>query len=151
MPTDRLRLLIRRLRHALPEGRDLPEAVWQRRHRRFLLFLLAHAIGLFVVGISTGHTVLYSGAVAACTSLFAVLGALRQRSRRVRATLVSLGLVTSSAWLVHLSGGYIEMHFHYFVMVTLLALYQDWTPFLVAVAYVVLQHGMGGYLFPHTV
>jgi signal transduction histidine kinase/CheY-like chemotaxis protein len=60
-------------------------------------------------------------------------------------------LVGSSAWLVHLSGGYIEMHFHYFVMVTLLALYQDWTPFLFAVGYVVFQHGIGGYFWPHTV
>src|SRR5581483_3994389 len=64
---------------------------------------------------------------------------------------VSLGLVSSSAWLVKLSGGYIEMHFHYFVMVTLLALYQDWTPFLFAVSYVVFQHGIGGYFWPHTV
>lgn len=36
-------------------------------------------------------------------------------SRKARACLVSLGLLTSSALLVHFSGGYIEAHFHFFV------------------------------------
>jgi len=46
----------------------------------------------------------------------------------------SLGLLTCSATLVHLSGGVIEMHFHYFVMVGVITLYQDWWPFLIAIA-----------------
>lgn len=53
--------------------------------------------------------------------------------------------------LVHLSGGSIEMHFHFFVMVPLIALYQDWVPFLVAIAYVALHHGVAGSLDPHSV
>ena len=55
-----------------------------------------------------------------------------------------LGLLTCSATLVHLSGGVIEMHFHYFVMVGVITLYQDWWPFLIAISYVVFQHGAGG-------
>src|SRR5256885_1753629 len=47
--------------------------------------------------------------------------------------------MTSSALLVHLSGGYIEFHFHFFVMVGLLALYQDWTTFILAIGYVVVH------------
>jgi len=47
--------------------------------------------------------------------------------------------MSSSAILVHLSGGYIEFHFHFFVMLVFLALLQDWLPFLLAVGYV----GMG--------
>ena len=151
MVTAQALSLLRRLRHALPEGRDLPEAVWRRRHAGFLLFLLSHAVGLATLSALTGHTALFSAGVGAWISMFVVLGVIPRWSRRVRATWVSLGLVTSSAWLVHLSGGYIEMHFHYFVMVTFLALYQEWTPFLFAVGYVVFQHGVGGYLFPHTV
>jgi signal transduction histidine kinase len=38
------------------------------------------------------------------------------------------------------------MHFHFFVMVPLMALYQDWVPFLAAIAYVVLHHGTVGVL-----
>jgi len=140
-----------RLRHALPEGYALPEAVWRRRHRGFLVFLLCHAVSLTIISLVTGHTTLFSLGVGSWIALFALLGAIPYWSRKVRASWVSLGLVTSSALLVHLSGGYIEMHFHYFVIVTFLALYQDWTPFLLAVGYVVLQHGLGGYFFPHMV
>lgn len=59
--------------------------------------------------------------------------------------------MTASAILVHLSGGYIEMHFHFFVMVVVITLYQDWVPFLLAIAYVVVQHGIGGMVFPMAV
>jgi len=69
----------------------------------------------------------------------------------VRAVLASLGLITASAVLVHLSGGYIEMHFHFFVMVVIIALYQDWIPFLLAIGYVVLHHGVVGVLLPTAV
>src|SRR5207247_9146788 len=71
--------------------------------------------------------------------------------RRFRAICASVGLLTSSAILVHLSGGYIEMHFHFFVMVPLMALYQDWVPFLLAIGYVVVHHGVVGVLEPRSV
>jgi PAS domain S-box-containing protein len=63
----------------------------------------------------------------------------------------SFGLITSSAILVHFSGGYIEMHFHFFVMMVIIALYQDWIPFLFAIGYVVLHHGTIGILDPGSV
>jgi diguanylate cyclase (GGDEF)-like protein/PAS domain S-box-containing protein len=59
--------------------------------------------------------------------------------------------MTCSAILVHLAGGLIEMHFHYFVMVAVVTLYQDWKPFLIAIGYVVLQHGVAGALAPSAV
>jgi hypothetical protein len=48
------------------------------------------------------------------------------------------GLITASALLVHLSGGTVEMHFHFLVMVGLITLTQDWVPFGVALGYVVV-------------
>lgn len=142
---------VQRLRRALPQGRALPEQIWRRRHRVFLAFLLGHALGLAILSSVTGHTTMFSLGVGTWITLFALLGAIPYWSRKLRASWVSLGFVTSSALLVHLSGGYIEMHFHYFVMVTFLALYQDWTPFLLAVGYVIFQHGLGGLYFPQTV
>ena len=59
--------------------------------------------------------------------------------------------MTASAVLVHLSGGMIEAHFHFFVMVGVIALYQDWRPFLAAIGFVLLQHGIIGVLAPHDV
>jgi len=61
------------------------------------------------------------------------------------------GLVTASALLVHLAGGTIEMHFHFFVVVGLITLYQDWVPFGLALLYVVVHHGVLGSLAPTTV
>src|SRR4029079_18624069 len=68
--------------------------------------------------------------------------------RRFRASAASAGLISASGMLVHLSGGYIEMHFHFFVALIIIALYQDWAPFLLALGYVVLEHGVLGALVP---
>jgi diguanylate cyclase (GGDEF)-like protein/PAS domain S-box-containing protein len=59
--------------------------------------------------------------------------------------------MTSSAVLIHLSGGVIEVHFHFFVMLSIIALYNDWFPFLLALSYVVLHHGIIGVLRPEDV
>ena len=56
------------------------------------------------------------------------LGVLSRRPRRRRAC-------SPPRWrLVHLTGGLTEAHFHFFVMVGLVSLYQDWVPFGVALA-----------------
>jgi succinyl-diaminopimelate desuccinylase len=59
--------------------------------------------------------------------------------------------MTSSALLVHFWGGATEAHFHFFVMIVVLAVYEDWLPFLIAAAYVVVHHGVLGVLEPHGV
>ena len=53
--------------------------------------------------------------------------------------------------MVDLSGGAIEMHFHFFVVVGILTLYQDWLPFLLAIGFVTLHHGVLGVLDPKAV
>src|SRR6266511_229540 len=60
-----------------------------------------------------------------------------------------LGLITHP--LVHLTGGRTEMHFHFFVVLVLIALYQDWRPFLLALAYVVVHHGTLSVIDPRAV
>jgi signal transduction histidine kinase len=65
------------------------------------------------------------------------------RNRRLAAFYVTAGLVFCSVVLVHLSGGTIEAHFHFFVLIGLIALYQDWVPFLWNVMFTVLSHGLG--------
>ena len=59
--------------------------------------------------------------------------------------------MTASALLVHLADGMTEMHFHFFVMLGVISLYQDWRPFLISIAYVALHHGLVGVLSPHDV
>ncbi len=143
--------LVTRALGKLPRGGSLGDDIWARRHHGIVLLLWAHvpAIVLFaqLMGDGALHGLVESLPVAA----LAVAASERWMSRIWRTTAAAMGLLTSSAILVHLSGGYIEAHFHFFVMVAVVVLYQEWTPFLAAVAYVVLHHGIAGTLAPESV
>ena len=132
----------------LPHGIPLPDEDWQRRHRRINLIALLHApvVGVFglVMGYGLGHVSLETLPVIAT----AVIGRHATLSRRTREVFTTLALVTSSAVLVHMSGGYIEMHFHFFVVVAMVTLYQQWQPFLLAIGFVALHHGIAGAIDP---
>ena len=140
-----------RLISALPRGRTLPERTWVRRHRTVVALLWLHVFGLAAFAIASGtafvHVALEMMLIAAPT----LLASWTRLGRSLRATAASFALVTSSAVLVHISGGYIEAHFHFFVVVGVLALYQDWGPFLIAVGYVVVHHAVLGVLAPESV
>ena len=101
----------------LPRGGTLPSASWASRQRAVVAILWLHGafIPLYALyrGFSLGHIVL-EGLVVPAAALVASQEAL---PRRVRTMVASVGLLSSSAVLVHLSGGLIEMHFHFFVMV----------------------------------
>jgi diguanylate cyclase (GGDEF)-like protein/PAS domain S-box-containing protein len=143
--------VLTRLRHALPQGQTLPQHVWRRRHRALLGLLWAHAVGLPLFGMAQGYGVAHSALEGLAIAGFAGAATLSGRRQRLAAALVSIGLATSSALLVHFWGGVIEAHFHFFVMIVLLALYEDWLPFLLAAAYVVLHHGLTGAIDPGSV
>ena len=135
-------------RAVLPRGGSLPEESWRIRHRAILALLWLHAIGIAAFGVAAGYGPLHSLTEAGLIGVIAAVAGLLRADRRVRAAVASFGLVTCSAMLVHLSGGYIELHFHFFVMIAVITLYQDWVPFLIAIGYVVLEHGLGGMLMP---
>ncbi|MDQ1565918.1 MAG: hypothetical protein QOF96_798 [Actinomycetota bacterium] len=135
----------------LPKGRSLPEDVWRTRHRALSYLLRAHVVGIFAFGLLRGFGVLHSLLDASGVAIFAVLAASDGRRRRLSSAMAALGLVVSSAMIVHISGGVIEAHFHFFVMVGLLTLYQDWQPFLLAIGFVVIHHAVLGTLDPTAV
>jgi diguanylate cyclase (GGDEF)-like protein len=104
------------------------------------------------------YSVIYRGAGALryipedlALTIFAGLAWSPSGSRKWRSLAASLGLLTAAAMLVDVSGGLIEMHFAFFVAVVILTLYEDWVPFLVAVVFVLLHHGIMGTLDPHAV
>jgi hypothetical protein len=111
-----------RLLAALPRGQTLPPAAWSVRHLWMIRVVWAHAVGLFVWGLLVGHPLWHAALDAAPVAICGVVGAWAGVSRRGRAAAVCIGLLTSSAVVVHLMDGAIEGHFHFFVMVTLLAL-----------------------------
>ena len=147
MTTMRARLGI-----LLPRGQALPAATWRGRHRGIVILLWLHAVGITVFTAlrdsSLSHALLEGGVIAAPALLATLIG---DRSRRVSSLAASFGLVTASAVLVHLSGGYIEFHFHFFVVVAIIALYQQWAPFLAAIGFVVFHHGVMGVADPSAV
>jgi two-component system sensor histidine kinase/response regulator len=142
---------LRALRRSLPEGGKLPESAWRTRHRLIVALLWLHVPGLVLFGVALGYSGAHSALEAAPIAMAACVASYLRTRRTISTVVTSLGLMTSSGVLVHLSGGVIETHFHFFVMVGVVVLYQAWWPFLVAIGYVVLHHGVLGTLFPHDV
>jgi PAS domain S-box-containing protein len=156
--------LLNRLWSFIPSGGSLPEGVWGARHRFLVGLTFFHVVIIALAGPVLGKhwelsfrslldddSGLHVFGEALVVALFGALACWRAAGRTMRATFVGFGLMSSSAILVHLSGGYIEFHFHFFVMLTFLALSQDWIPYLLAVAYVAVHHGVVGVLWPQSV
>jgi diguanylate cyclase (GGDEF)-like protein len=143
--------LLARAAEAFPRGGTLPEPNWRRRHMALSLVLLWHFPILLGYGLAQGYPVRHSFIDAGLPLVFGAAAFWTRFSRGIRGVFVATGLITCSILLVHLSHGLIEMHFHFFVMVALLTLYQDWKPFLVAIGMTVVEHGVTGVLAPHSV
>jgi diguanylate cyclase (GGDEF)-like protein/PAS domain S-box-containing protein len=133
-------------RDRLPRGQTLPPELWARRHRAMTLIVWLHVPALFVFALATGNSLGHSLFEITPVATFALAAGQPQFGRRGRSAMVCLGLLTSSAVLVHLWDGRIEAHFHFFVMVTLLATYEEWFPYLLAFLYVLVHHGVMGVL-----
>lgn len=140
-----------RLPAFLPEGGTLPDDVWRTRHIGIVCLVWVHAAIIPIFGVVRGYDALHVLIESLVVPAAAAVASLPHLQRRVRTAAASLGLLFSSGVLVHLSGGVIEMHFHFFVMVAVVALYQDWVPFLAAIAFVFLHHGLLGVLDPDSV
>ena len=147
------------LKSLIPEGGTLPDDVWQKRYSFLLGLTWFHATVIALIGPVLGYSwemnfgaifddrnVLHTIFEGLIVGLFAALGSIKRFGRTLHATAIALGLMTASAMLVHFSGGYIESHFHFFVMLAFLALLQDWVPYILAIAYVAIHHGL---VLPH--
>jgi methyl-accepting chemotaxis protein len=144
---------------SLPDGQSIPDEMWNRRHRRVLAFAALHVPLLLAMGLYsgtdpiTGARIPETGttAVAVRVGLLGLLvaaAAAPALPRRVRTGLSATALTLSSLILVFFSGGYIEAHFHFFVVMGVLAIYEDWVPFALGIGYVALSHGYFGMVEP---
>src|SRR5262245_1837505 len=115
----------RRIASLLPHGKSLPEDQWRARHRALIWLLWAHVVGLPIVALLYGMTLPHALLEGAVPAVFGVLAELRLGGRRAQSLVVVLGLLSCSAVLVHITDGLIEAHFHFFVMVAALSLYED--------------------------
>ena len=131
----------------LPRGNTLSDEEWHRRHKFLQWILAGHIPALFAFGVLRGYAVADVAETLALPLAVLIVGHLL-RSRRIAAGFITLGLVYCSAALVGFSDGAIEAHFHFFIMIGFIALYQDWVPFLLNIGFTVLSHGIGSSLVP---
>jgi hypothetical protein len=131
-------------RGLLPSGQLLTPEVWERRHRGIVWLLWLHVAGVAAFAVVRGPGLAHGLLEASPLAAFALAAAHPALGRRVRSAAAVLGLITASAVIVHLSGGVVEAHFHFFVMVGVITLYQDWLPFGLALGYVVVHHSVLG-------
>lgn len=133
----------------LPAGGNLSYSDFKRRHRLIVYLVWVQAAGTLLFGLAS-HV--YPPVVVSECLLIAALGgaaSIEVLAPRFRSAIATLALITTSAVIVQFSGGLIEAHFHFFVMLAVISLYQDWIPFLLAILYVAIDHGVIGTLFPH--
>jgi signal transduction histidine kinase len=133
---------VTRLMEYLPRGNTLEAEAWRRRHLFLQWVLLLHIPVLFPFGLVTHHSVGLTALVLAPLPLCLLAGRYITH-RRTASLFITAGLVWCSAVMVGFSRGSIEAHFHFFVMIGFIALYQDWTPFLWNIVFVVISHGLG--------
>ncbi len=138
-----------------PDGSEIPDESFTRRHRGVVIFTAALLPFVFAVSRAEGvqsvtgaelpaipiaHSVVGVGLVA---GLLAV-AALPQMPRRVRSALASVAFMVVGSVLAYFTGGFIEAHFLYFIGVGVVALYEDWVPFAITIGYVAVQHSVFG-------
>ncbi len=135
----------------LPEGRALPHESWARRHKAISAILWAHVGATMAFGFARHRSLAHVSIDSLLVLQFAILASWPRATQRTRTLSATIGLLTASAVLVHLADGSTEMHFHFFVMIGVITLYQDWLPFLVGIAFVAIHHGVMGTLDAHGV
>lgn len=135
----------------LPTTHSLDPVSWQRRHRLIVILLWMHVVGLFAVGMLTGVGVFHTLFDCLPVVVAAQVAGVSRLGRRWRMLASSLGLIAASTALVHLGNGAIEMHFHFFVALAIIGLYEDWLPFFAAIVFVLTSHGLLGILWPEVI
>jgi PAS domain S-box-containing protein len=148
---SRLASTIARIKAWLPRGGELPAAAWDMRHQRIvtLTYFVAAACVAFSF-LREGPEMHVFGDVTLIVGP-AVLAGHAASSRTTKSAMAALGLLNACSVLIHLAGGVTEAHFAFFVVIGILTMYQDWVPFLLAISYVVIHHGVMGTLMPREV
>lgn len=135
----------------LPRGGSLPESAWRPRHRAVLFLLWGHVVAIPVYAVLRGQGPGHAWLETAPVLMAAAVATFVPMRRVLRESVAAGGLVICSGVIVHLSGGLVEAHFHFFVMIPVIALYEAWPSFTVGVAYVLIHHGVMGTSDPRAV
>ena len=113
-----------------------------------LISLWTQMVALAAFGALQGYGVIHGVAHLGPILAVTLLASGKSVPIRLRSASVALGMFTAAAVAVHTSGGAIEAHFYFFVVIVTLSLYEDWLPFLLAIGFVVVHHGLLGMIDP---
>jgi len=138
-----------------PDGTEIPDETFTRRHRGVLAFTAAFLPVIFALSRMQGVESVTGAELPAIPLLHSLVGtglavgilgiaALPQMPRRVRSSLAATGFMVNGSILAYFTGGFIEAHFLYFIGVGVVALYEDWIPFGITIGYVAVQHSVFG-------
>ena len=148
---SRLRGLMGTALGLLPHGRTLPEQSWRVRHRAVVVLLVIHA-GVIAAWVAARGLPLTDFLIdIGVPGLGAYAASRGSLPRGVRSGIAAVSCMLTSAVVVHLMNGSIEGHFHFFAMIPIVALYEDWVPFGLAVLVVLIHHGVMGTIDPKSV
>ncbi|GIJ51191.1 hypothetical protein Val02_80770 [Virgisporangium aliadipatigenens] len=133
----------------------LSDEAYAARHKALRIILWLHlpliiGVGLFTGEISSGGHASILWAVTILV-LGCAIAAQVVTSRRGGAVAVSVGYMFAADAFVHAGGGLTDLHFHFFVVLALIGLYQDWVPFALSVGMVAVHHLGVGIIAPETV
>src|SRR6478735_2797607 len=129
------------------EGRVPPAAPGAKA----MALVWTHVVAIPLYGMYQGNSFLHAWADTGLVAAAALVAGFGRLSRAWSSSIAAAGLMVCSGVIVHLSGGMIEAHFHFFVMIPVIAMYEAWAPFTLAVAYVLFHHGIMGTLNPEAV
>jgi hypothetical protein len=135
---------------SVPRGARLDEASFVPRHRIISAVLAVHPPVLAAIGVARGVGGFLLWGQLAAIVVMVVLGQVLS-SQVLRASVVSLGLMVAADVLVHVSGGQTDMHIWFYALLALVALYQMWTPFILAVGFVAVHHAAMSLWMPDSV
>lgn len=135
----------------LPRGGSLPEASWQARHRGVVALLWFHVVAIPIYAVLKDNSLAHAWVETAPVMMAALLAGHLRLSRRAQELIAAGGLMICSAVVVHLAEGLVEAHFHFFVMIPVIALYEAWAPFTLALGCVLAHHTLMGLADPRSV
>jgi signal transduction histidine kinase len=127
----------------IPRGNTLDGVEWSRRHQVLQWVLGLHIPALFLMSLLLGRGLVFTAYLLLPTIILLGSSQATRSWRRLSSVLNTAGLTYCSIALVVISQGAIEAHFHFFIMIGLIALYQDWVPLGVNIGITVISHGLG--------
>lgn|GEM_PF-2836343 len=131
----------------IPRGSRLPESAKAFRHRKIISFCLIMAAAVIIFALLQGEPPAHALGEGVIPALIAVAAWKSPLPYRARTVMAAVALMVIAAIAVHISGT-VEAHFLFFIMIPVVALYEDWAPIAAAIGTVLLHHTVLGILAP---